>query len=396
MALQVEGPVTRRQLDAVLDTPKFKRFLYSLKSRSTVEIYSKAIGCFAIHRKLSIVDDLLTFGTQEAEDAIIDYLIYLKEDRKIAWNSRQLYGLTSLKKYYDMNRMTLNWKLIRSYLGEKVKVVKDRAYTTEDTKKLLEKADERKKAIILILASSGMRIGALSPLKFRHLHPIELPDSNQKIYRITCYEKTNDEYFTYCTPEAATVIDSYLSYRKRYGEKIMPDSPVIRDQFDKKDPFDAMKGIHVTDRHLAQMLSFLAADAGLIELKRLTTDDKSRGGRERKEIMRAHGFRKFFNTACIRAGLKSVHKEMLLGHRTGLDENYYRPEEQELLQDYMKAIPLLTINDVEREKVKTAKLEDMLEHKLADLQKQFASYVKTGRANIDLNTAFEITNELPY
>jgi len=39
-----------------------------------------------------------------------------------------------------------------------------------------------------------------------------------------------------------------------------------------------------------------------------------------------------------------LHVEMLLGHDTGLSMNYYRPSMETLLEDYLKAVDLLTIN----------------------------------------------------
>jgi len=62
----------------------------------------------------------------------------------------------------------LNWKLIKPYLGEYEKATKDRAYEIADIQNLLKKADERMKTAILLLASSGIRIGALVELQFRH------------------------------------------------------------------------------------------------------------------------------------------------------------------------------------------------------------------------------------
>ena len=41
---------------------------------------------------------------------------------------------------------------------------KDRAYTHEEIGKMLEIADERMRAVILLLASTGMRIGAIPSL----------------------------------------------------------------------------------------------------------------------------------------------------------------------------------------------------------------------------------------
>jgi len=42
--------------------------------------------------------------------------------------------------------------------------------------------------------------------------------------------------------------------------------------------------------------------------------------------------------------MKSLPIEMLLGHDVGLANSYYKPTEKELLEKYLKAIDLLTIN----------------------------------------------------
>jgi integrase len=66
---------------------------------------------------------------------------------------------------------------------------------------------------------------------------------------------------------------------------------------------------------------------------------------KRKEVMLAHGFRKFFNTVLLDAGVKPVIKEMLLGHRVDLEKSYYRPAEGEFLQQYLSAAASLTISE---------------------------------------------------
>lgn len=58
--------------------------------------------------------------------------------------------------------------------------------------------------------STGMRIGAVSDLRLRHLKRIE----EYNLYRITVYENTKDEYYTFCTSECAAMIDSYMLYRQ--------------------------------------------------------------------------------------------------------------------------------------------------------------------------------------
>jgi hypothetical protein len=40
-----------------------------------------------------------------------------------------------------------------------------------------------------------------------------------------------------------------------------------------------------------------------------------------------------------------------MGHDTGLEKSYYKPTEQELLEDYLKVVDLLTINEINKLKL---------------------------------------------
>jgi hypothetical protein len=68
-------------------------------------------------------------------------------------------------------------------------------------------------------------------------------------------------------------------------------------------------------------------------------------GKRRHEFQANHGFRKFFKTACETAGVKPIVTETLMGHSTGISDSYYRPTQNELLDDYLKAVPFLTITN---------------------------------------------------
>ena len=68
--------------------------------------------------------------------------------------------------------------------------------------------------------------------------------------------------------------------------------------------------------------------------------------------MMSHGFRKFFTTQLVNSNVNPEIREMLLGHKIGLASAYYRPTEKDMLNEYMKAVPLLTISNEERLKFK--------------------------------------------
>ena len=44
---------------------------------------------------------------------------------------------------------------------------------------------------------------------------------------MTVYSGDTEEYFTFCTPETAKEIETYLKFRIRHGEKINEDSYLI-------------------------------------------------------------------------------------------------------------------------------------------------------------------------
>ena len=49
-----------------------------------------------------------------------------------------------------------------------------------------------------------------------------------------------------------------------------------------------------------------------------------------------HGFRKFVTTQLVNSKVSPEIREMLLGHKIGLASAYYRPSEDEMLNEYLK------------------------------------------------------------
>lgn len=62
--------------------------------------------------------------------------------------------------------------------------------------------------------------------------------------------------------------------------------------------------------------------------------------------------------------MKPINVETLMGHSTGISDHYYRPTEKEFLEDYLKAVPLLTISEVEEIKRESQLSRQELEERL--------------------------------
>jgi hypothetical protein len=162
-------------------------------------------------------------------------------------------------------------------------------------------------------------------------------------------------------------LERWIAYRKECGENIDDNSWAMRQLWNTKEGYYH----HGTIKDAAKLKS-----SGV---KRLIEDAlwtqgirrKSNLKRNRYEFQTDHGFRKWFKTRCEIAGMKSINIEKLIGHSVGISDSYYRATENELLDDYLKAVNLLTISG---------------EHRL---QKQMEEVIEQSRNN-DASIKFQL------
>jgi len=278
---------------------------------------------------LTDIQQLLEPDRKVKEQRMIDFIVSKK---KTLSNSTLSGTLAALWRFYFMNDVTdINWVKVRGYVGKHKPTNKDKAYTVEQIRQLVQIADLRFKVLLLLLTSSGIRIGAVAGLKTGDLTPI------QNFYQVNVYTGEPEEYFTYCTPECRMYIDKYLTERRTAGETIKPESPLIREQYGI-----GSKARHVSTWTLINIMSRMMVRAGI----RVRSHD-----RKRKPTMLNHGFRKFFFRQLGRSGVDPVVREFLMGHKTGNPELgvtklmmvYDATEENDALLGYVKAIDNLTI-----------------------------------------------------
>ena len=89
-------------------------------------------------------------------------------------------------------------------------------------------------------------------------------------------------------------------------------------------------------------------------------------GKKRHEFQADHGFRKWFKTRCEISGMKPINIEKLMGHSIGISGSYYRATENELLEDYLKAIDALTIDNDNMLERQFNKLEEKRSQEMAE------------------------------
>jgi len=114
----------------------YRNYAESIKSPRTLRTYNFALRLFLDYLKVSSLSELLTSNPKLLESQIIDYLVYLKNRKKVS-SSHRMTSLGAIKHFCRMNDIELPWYKISKYLGEDISVVKDRAYAREEIQQIL-------------------------------------------------------------------------------------------------------------------------------------------------------------------------------------------------------------------------------------------------------------------
>ena len=181
----------------MLESPSYFNFIqaHTAETRKTYKYY---FSCYLQFNQLKDSDVLLQRTPKEIEQNLIKYIMHLKESG-LAPNTIYC-ACASIFSFYEMNDIDLRKGKIKKYIGELRKIHKGEAYTHQQIAKLLNVSQERLKVIILLLSSTGMRIGALPSLKLKHLTKIHEYGLYQLVIYIVYYqvnEKPEKYIFAY-------------------------------------------------------------------------------------------------------------------------------------------------------------------------------------------------------
>jgi integrase len=336
-----------------------RHFLNSLSSEVTRHVYTRGLRFFCRFIKVEennydvLLEWIISRDKKSLESAVIDYILYLKEDKKLAPYSVSTY-LNPIRHFFKMNDIvTVNWGKVKKFQGKKYCRTQDRPYTREEILRLLEAGTLRDKIMILLMSSGGLRVGALSGITLKDLTQID----GYNLFQIKVYAGTEAEYITFCTPETRKYIQEYLDLRTRYGERLIPNSPLLRKHFNTSEPNSA------AFQHNKGMSYGGIRNSVLNLLHRSGVRSRRKEKNERTEVMMDHALRKYFATSLETDGVNPVYIDLLLGHDMGLKSTYSKPSPMQLLEGngnkvlgYLHGIDTLTINEENRLKSRVTEL----------------------------------------
>lgn len=331
----------------------YTRFMYAIKSPETKKRYPMRFKTFLDYVEIpgsGIEERIIKFYDKVKQDSswfqnsLIDFITFQQERVAIGEISASTIPnyYKPIKLFCDMNDILINWKLVSRGIPKGKHASDDRAPTVEEIQKLLNYPDVRIKPVVLFMVSSGIRIGAWDYLRWKHIVPIENDRGIVIAAKVTVYAGQPEQYFTFITCESFNALKAWMDYRFSYGEKITSESWVMRDLW-------KTTNIHSSSRsgsakHPLQLKNEAIRTILCRALINQNIRAELKGGQKRHEFKAAHGFRKFFKTQCENL-MRPANIEMLMGHDLGISKSYYKPTEKDLLEDYLKVVDSLTMDE---------------------------------------------------
>jgi integrase len=322
-----------------LKTEVVQIFNAAIKSPVTRDVYERRLLNFLTRMKMT-PEELVSIAKNDplaTEKKIISFALELKsrhEKGEIAAGTVHN-CVKCVRLLLEMNDIFLNWKKISRILPKVRRYALDRIPTIDEIKEMIDSSDLRGKALTLVLLSSGIREGAIERLRVGD-YSIISSDGQTKAGKLVVYAGEVEQYTAFIMPEACTILEKYLDFRRQHGEIVSGTSPLFCDAFDP---------IAVTAKPSVRIVKRMSAHAIRQYYNRLLHSIGLRNGKKRRHEFSVHGFRKYFKTKAEQSGMQPINIEILMGHSVGISDSYYRPTESQLALDYTnKAVHELTVS----------------------------------------------------
>jgi integrase len=337
---------------------RVKQFLNSKgrKSEKTKTIYSIALSHFHTFLQRSefrynaetILIPLVKgkIDVYSLFDTFIGYLVDIKP--KLAYQSITVYiaGVKSYLEYHDVDISSTKFRK-KVTLPSKERRIKE-AIDAEDIRTiLLGCTNVRLKALLLVLASSGMRVGEALALRNSDIH---LDESPTRIHIAAQNTKTSQERYAYISDEASIELNKFIDSRYSNSEdyKKYPNHLIFTKRGLKRESVDVrMLYVRLHDQFIK-----LLDKVGM----------NQRNGIRRNITL--HSFRSFVKSV-VSVNSTADYSEWLLGHSFS---TYWSIKESEKKELYKKCEPYLTFLDYVTVSTVSKNLEDRLEQKEKEIQ----------------------------
>lgn len=323
-----------------------------------------------------------------AEAVIMKIMHKLEERTKLDKSNPDYLSRGAARNYYfpiqrllESGGVELPWKRIRRTVPKQTGHG-GRAWEHAEIRMMLAVCNSEEKPLVIIPATSGIREGGLW-FRWEHIFTVyrydnhyyweyrDVTDEIRQSGRIICGlihvyadSQDDDDYFGLITPEALEIIEEYRQFwKERWGSYPKP-----------KDPFFSKQGPTIKplkESGIRNRMEIIQERCGL--------RPKLAPNVRRHEVQPFTGFRKFFDKVTKKATSKNslfgklILNEKMMGHdgMIRLNKNYFREVISELIDEYIPAIPGLTITDAAAKRLEPVQSppQDELSKALEEIRK---------------------------
>ena len=408
--MEIRMKLTMDDFERVSQAAPLALFNQGIKAEETREKYTRTLRqvlCGMLEDILEgdlegRVKQLVQYGREDptwVRDLLLSLSRKLLERTRLAPDNPEYLNPVSfggyfkpVKKLLDMNDVAIPWKRIYATFPEETgPSPSSRGWTRAEVQRMLRFCrGPLERAIILVAASSGIRVGGFEGLEWRDLVPVyRMPDGTLEMgdaadggerdgakrpvcAKLQIYRGSGESYPAFITPEAYAALDDYRAEcADRIGRRPLPGDPLF-----------------VGSGCLPRRLSMVMIKKHILGvLTRSGLRDRSGSGgsgkTRRHDVPMTNGFRRFWNKTCKEASSREsplsslIKKEYMMGHSglVKLDRNYFKTHTLELAEEYLQVVPALTLDDAARLRMENdaqarriASLEDEKGAEIADLR----------------------------
>lgn len=342
---------------------KIAEFLEQYPSRGTRLSYSTGINSFlsfvyqfkrAAGQRISPEDriqfekfaEMYVSDGRDYEQDLIDFSNHCT--RHYAPTSGRLYVaiVKEFLSFHDIEFTRKQEKRIRNRSPDGGPVSEEADLTKDMVQKLLNACDIRMKALVLILITSGMRIGEVATL-----HDSDIVISADKTYGTVSLRgvsrkresklKNRHSRTTFIGKEAVKALLQWYEVRGDYVERSCKRS------LGRWQPSDLLDGrvFPFGIPALGESLRNALKNANLFD------KDEETG----RSLIHFHLFRKYFITIMTNSGIPDKFVDFYAGHLGDLDRAYQKQTKEKLLEVYLRGEPYLRIYDDGAEEIAKTK-----------------------------------------
>lgn len=313
---------------------QFKEFLDDLGNDHTRRGYTAAM--FGLMQSV--------YGRQPKKSTSdIEYQLYMEWVEKYLQVKNRNY-LADLTKYKESLEGVKAPRTIRSYLyscktvmelcagyeftiekkrrlkgllrGTRKPITKDIPLSHQIIRNTISHANIPTRAAVLIMATSGLRIGELIKLRIK-----DFDLENRMIIVPPHVAKTKEMRTTFYTSEAAESLKLWMDYRQTYMKQIERQCVQIKPAYKLNDE----RMFPMSNTSLREGVNNAVRNAGLKEVDKNTN----------RNLITSHSFRKWFSTT-LKNVMNNDDVEVMMGHELPFAGAYHRKTDEALMKDYRK------------------------------------------------------------